>query len=72
MDYFNDHASFYPTSSAREEFNDYQLPGQTSATEETNYLDSWNASEQPGPTVGSLTGPPATAGYGKHCCKLSS
>ena len=38
MAYFNDHASFYPTSSAREEFNMYQSLGQMSVTEEAKNL----------------------------------
>ena len=67
MAYFTDYASFYPTSSAHEEFNGYQFLDQTSATEEANYqgpystfTDLWNTFERPGPTVGSPTTLPAT------------
>ena len=79
MDYFNDYASFYPTSSAREEFNAYQFPNQTSATEGVNYnvpystfTNCWGMPEQPGPTVGSSTSLPATDSYGRHCCDSSA
>ena len=80
MAYFDDHASFYSTSSTREEFNTYQFLNQTTATEEANYqfeghsygtlTDLWNKFEQPEPTVGSPTALPATAGDGKHCYNL--
>jgi hypothetical protein len=77
MNYFNAYAGFYPASSAREEFNEYQFLGQASATEEANFqrtynafANSWETYEQPGPTAGSSTTLPATAGYGKHCCNL--
>jgi hypothetical protein len=77
MNYPNDYAGFYPASSAREEFNEYQFLGQASATEDANtqwmcntFADSWGTYEQPGPTARSSTTLPATTGYGKHCCNL--
>jgi hypothetical protein len=77
MNYFNGYAGFYPPSSAREEFNEYQFLGQASAAEDANaqwmynaFADSWGTYEQPGPTAGSSTTLPATTGYGKHCCNL--
>jgi len=79
MDYFNDFASLYPTSSAREEFNAYQLPDQASATEGVNYdvpystfTDPWGMPEQPGFMTGSSTNLLATDSYGRHYCNLSA
>jgi len=77
MDYFNDHTSFYPISSAREEFDVYRLPDQPTATEEASYQEQsntfpnyWGAFEQPGPMIDLPTTLPAMAGNGKHCCNL--
>ena len=79
MDYFNDFASFYPISSAREESDAYQFPNQTSATEGVNYnapystfTDPWGIPEQSGSMVGSSMSLPATDSYGTHCCNLSA
>ena len=79
MSYFNDYASFYPISSARDEFDAYQFPDQTSATEGDNYgapyssfTDPWGMLEQPGSMVGSSTSLPATDSHGTHCCNLSA
>ena len=78
MDCFNDYPSFYPISSAREEFDVYPFPDQTTVTEETSHQEQysqeqystfpgcWEALEQPAPTVGLPTTLPAAAGHGKH------
>jgi len=75
MDHFNNYASSCPTSSAREEFDLYRFPDQTTATEEpshqepySTFPDYWDAFEQPGRAVSLPTTLPATAGHGKHCC----
>ena len=77
MDYFNDYASLYPTSSAREEPNTYQPPDQTSANggagdRPFNYTfaDLWSTPEQSGSMVGESTNLLVTTSYGKHCCNL--
>ena len=79
MNYFNDYASFYPISSARDEFDAYQFPDQTSATEGVNYnapystfTDPRGIPEQPRTIVGSSTSLPATDSYGTHYCNLSA
>ena len=77
MDFFNDYASFHPISSAREEFDVYPFPDQTTATEEASHQeqfstfpDCWEALEQPAPTVDLPATLPAAAGHGKHFCNL--
>ena len=78
MDDFNDYASLYPTSSAREEPNTYQPLDQRSATgggadnQRYNYTfaDLWNMPEQSGSVVDESTNLLATTSYGKHCCNL--
>ena len=77
MDWFPDYASFYPISSAREEFDVYSFPDQTTATEEASHQgqfstfpDGWDVLEQPAPTVDLPTTPPAAAGHSKHCCNF--
>jgi len=70
MDYFNDYASFYPVSSAREELDVYQFPDQTSQDQYSTFSDCWDALEQPVPTVGLPTTLPVAAGHGEHCCNL--
>jgi len=77
MDYFNDYASLYPTSSAREEPNTYQSLDQTSATgvaDDQLYkytlTDLWNMPEQSGSVVDESTNLLDTTSYGKYCCNL--
>jgi len=76
MDYFNDYASFYPTSSAREEPNTFQPSDQTSATGWTDnqpyntFTDLWGMPEQSGSVVGEPTNLLATTSYGEHRCNL--
>ena len=74
MDHFNDYTGSYPISSAREEFDVYRFPDQTTTTGEPGYRenpstfpDFWETLEQPGPTVSLPTILPATSGHGKHC-----
>ena len=73
MDYFNDYASLYPTSSAREEPNTSQFPDQTSAAgwadnqPYNTFTDLWNMPEQSGSVVGEPTkNLLATTSYGEH------
>jgi len=79
MDHFNDYASFYPISSARDEFDAYQFPDRTSATEGDNYdvpyssfTDLWGMPEHPESMAGSSTSLPATDSHGTHCRNLSA
>ena len=73
MDYFNDYASLYPTSSAREESNTYQSLDQTSATGGADnqlynyaFTDLWDMPEQSGSVVDESTNLLDTTSYGKH------
>jgi len=77
MDYFNDYANLYPTSSTHEEFNAYQFLDQVLATEGDNcnvpystFADPWGMPEQP--MAGSSTNILATDSYGRHHCNLST
>ena len=78
MAYFNDYASSYPTSSAREESNAAcQFLDQTLTTEGAKYegsyitfTDPWSTFEQPGPTVGSPRALPDMTGYSEYYCNI--
>ena len=78
MDYFNnaDSASFYPTSSATSELDEYPFFGQISSTKDFDvqaynaFASCWGMTEIPCIPIGASTSLQETAGHGKHCCHL--